>query len=120
MDVYYWHEMTFLIHQLDGPDNFVTVLCFEVPDDPVGDDTDPKTVKSNNAGLDLKPFNFLGELCAELNGPSRHLTHDWKYMQSLLLRHAIAVVDRGVWACSKAVRKLEKASLTLPTPLFST
>lgn len=114
MKEYYWHEMTFFIHQLDGPNKFVTVLCFEVPDD-TDDNTDPKAVKNGNSSLGLKPFDFLEKLCAELNGPARNITHDWRYMQSLVLRQAIAVIDRGVWACSKAVRNLERVSIAFAT-----
>jgi len=101
---YYWHEMTFFIHQLDAPGSHITVLCFEVPDDPVNNDP----TKPGEPEPEVTPHNFLHELKLELGClPAGH-NLDWRNMQSLLLRQAIIVVDRGVWACSNAVRKLEK------------
>lgn len=109
LEEYYWHEMTFFIHQLDAPDSPVTVICFEVPDDPI-DSNDP--AKPDGPKPEIEPHNFLKELKTELeDSPNRKI--DWRYMQSLLLRQAIIVVDRGVWACSKAVRKLEKVRQVL-------
>jgi len=102
---YYWHEMTFLIHQSSGQGRHITVVCFEVPDDKVdsNDSTNP-----SDSECEIEPHNFLKELKVELdNAPPHHIV-DWRYVQSLLLRQAIVVVDRGVWACSKAVRKIEK------------
>ena len=100
---YYWHEMTFFIHQPHKGD--ITVLCFEVPND----EPDPDAqLKPDITEHQTRPHNFLDELKAELNALPTDHNLDWRYMQSLLLRHAVVVVDRGVWACSKAVRKLEK------------
>jgi len=115
LEEYYWHEMTFFIHQLDAPGSPVTVLCFEVPDDPVDDNP----AKPDDAEPEIGPYNFLKELKAELDSlPANHIL-DWRYMQSLVLRQAIMVVDRGVWACSKAVRKLEKVRLVMAASYHS-
>jgi len=102
---YYWHEMTFFIHQSGGQGGHITVVCFEVPDDEV-DDSNP--TKPSNPEREIEPHNFLRELKIELDQVPANHSIDWRYVQSLLLRQAIVVVDRGVWACSNAVRKLEK------------
>lgn len=104
---YDWHEMTFFIHQLDSLGSHVTVLCFEVPDDPVNDNL----TKSVEPEFKTTPYNFLDELKSELTRLPAGTIPDWQYMQSLLLRQAIIVVDRGIWTCSKAVRDLEKVRL---------
>lgn len=104
---YDWHEMTFFIHQLDSLGSHVTVLCFEVPDDPVNDNL----TKSVEPEFKTTPYNFLDELKSELTRLPAGTIPDWQYMQSLLLRQAIIVVDRGIWTCSKAVRDLEKSRL---------
>ena len=131
---YCWYEMTFFVHQ---PDNeFVTVIMFDVPDDEVkikvtpilqGNGISPplkraqtvveerqrrKEIKEMNRAWKpkLDPCNFLDELRKEMELACSNsmMDLDWRCIQALLLQGAVGIVDRAVWACSKAVRQLEK------------
>ncbi|KAK5079682.1 hypothetical protein LTR70_009299 [Exophiala xenobiotica] len=112
---YYWHEMTFLVHQIDGPNKVVTVICFEVPDDDIDQKKNSNVTEHGDERSLSKPTNFLKELATILNSLPTPFDLDWRYMQSLLLRQAIMVADVGIWACSYAVRNLEKSRPTSST-----
>lgn len=129
---YCWHEMTFFVHQPDK--GFLTVVMFDVPEH---ENTKPSDVQNNQNGTanpsqpkqtlvkamtshihrskipanrEVEPFHFLGPLCEEL---CRHSVDqiDQKLVQAILLRQVMIVVDRAVWACSNAVRYLEKVCM---------
>lgn len=105
---YYWHEMTFFIHQLEGSQN-VTVLCFEVPDNGPSVLT-PAGRAPTVTGRDDDKTNFLNQLAVALGREPPKATRDWRYIQSLILREVVMVADRAVWGCSNAVRDREKMS----------
>lgn len=122
--------MTFFIHEPDNKE--VTVLMFDVPDHEEKDSStshgqsNGNPVSSNPVkGHQTQPFrpkvksyNFVTELCEELNRCSQSRRKiDWKFMQAVLLKQSITVVDRAVWACSKTVRELEKVCLESNTHL---
>src|SRR3954471_19544869 len=111
-DEYHWHELTVFIHQLDV--GHITVICFDFPDD--DDDDDVGARYSAEPGNDntvggwsspqteytkpTKRFNFVRAVRSELQAhPSPSI--DWRHMQALLLRLAVIVGDRGVWAIAK-------------------
>lgn len=128
---YCWHEMTFFIHEPDNQE--VTVLMFDVPDHEEKDastshgQSNGNIISSNPEKSHAKPpfrprvksYNFVTELCEELNRCSQSRRRiDLKFMQAVLLKQSITVVDRAVWACSKTVRELEKVCGESETRLF--
>lgn len=128
--------MTHFIHQSDRLG--LTVIVFDVPEQQTYKlDSPPtqahqfrvaqirtgsitSTTKNPKADLfkpNVNPYHFADELCAKLERCHQNpATLDWKFMQAVLLKQSIDVVDRAVWACSKTVRYLEKVNL--PTSLF--
>ncbi|KAK5940662.1 hypothetical protein PMZ80_007079 [Knufia obscura] len=115
VDDYYWNEMTFFIHQPNDTNDHLTVLCFEVPDDDVDDDDHSSSAKDMTTNTSSKPYNFLKQLRQTLAALPHETDLDWRCMQSLLLYQAVVVADIGVWACSKAVRNLEKSRIDSTT-----
>lgn len=102
LDDYEWNEVTFFVHQQDGSEHF-TVICFELPDD---EGSTAAAAAASAPGV--SSYNFLDELRQRLNKlpPSTNL--DWRCIQSVFLEQVIAFVDQAVWACSRAVRSIER------------
>lgn len=82
---YKWIEMTFFVHQLNAGD--VTIVCCSYLD------------------------KFFIDVLNELNHLPPGTVHDWKHLQSILVRHVILSMDTAVWDYSNAIRYVEKVTL---------
>lgn len=78
---YYWHEMTFLVH--DSNKGAPTVFCCDI---------DERFHTGMVKDLDI---NFKEGL-------------DWRGIHAMLFRQLTCEIDHSIWACSKAVRKVEQ------------
>lgn len=77
---YYWHEMTFLIH--DSDKGSPTIFCCDIDN------------------------RFHEKMLKELD--SMRDGFDWRDVHAMLFRQLTFEVDYSVWACSNAVRDIEK------------
>lgn len=79
--------MTFLIHDSDSDQKVPTVFCCDIDQ------------------------RFRDKMVADLNSDFVKKPLDWKDIHAVLFRQIASEVDVAVWACSKAVRGLEKVRL---------